>query len=59
MFHKKKSHKGFVCGMLFAVAATGAVIYFMTKTSKGRMIRKKAKNIAGEVEEIVKCELCS
>ncbi|MBQ9735634.1 MAG: hypothetical protein IJV96_02475 [Clostridia bacterium] len=58
MFQKKKSHKGFVCGMLFAVAATGAIIFFMTKTSKGRQIRKKAKNIAGEVEELVKSELC-
>ena len=39
------------------IAAGIGLVCFMTKTKKGRKLTKKAKRIAGEVEDLVRDEL--
>ena len=48
---------GGVCCVMVVAAMVGGVVLFMTKTKKGRRITKKARRIAGEVEDIVRDEL--
>ena len=53
----KKRGRAVFCGHLIGVLALIGVIIFITKTKKGRQISKKARHIAGEVEDIIKDEL--
>lgn len=46
-----------LCGHLLGVLSLIALIIFIKKTKRGRMISCKARRIAGEVEDIVKDEL--
>lgn len=53
----RRKSRACLCGHLIMIAATVGVILFITKTKKGRKLSKKARRIAGEVEDIVKDEL--
>jgi hypothetical protein len=56
MGHRRKCHTT-LCFHVAGIAAAIALVCFMTKTKKGRRLTKKAKRIAGEVEDLVKDEL--
>ena len=49
----RRKSRACLCGHLIMIAATVGVILFITKTKKGRKLSKKARRIAGEVEDIV------
>ena len=53
---KRRHHTTLYCH-LAGIAATIGLACFMTKTKKGRKLTKKAKRIAGEVEDLVRDEL--
>ena len=53
----RKRGRAIFCGHLLGVLSLIGLIIFITKTKKGRKISKKARRIAGEVEDIVKDEL--
>jgi len=56
MGYRRKCHTTLYCHIAGIATAIG-VICFMTKTKKGRKLTKKAKRIAGEVEDLVRDEL--
>ena len=53
---KKKGHMTLCCHAVGIAAAIGLAC-FLTKTKKGRRLTRRARRIAGEVENIVKDEL--
>lgn len=53
---KKKCHPVFWCHAI-GIAAVIGVACFLTKTKPGKKITKRARRIAGEVEDLVKDEL--
>ena len=56
MGYKRRCHTTLYCH-LAGIAATVGLLCFMTKTKKGKKLSKKARRIAGEVEDLVKEEL--
>lgn len=53
---KRHGRRVFFCHLIGVLTLIGVII-FITKTKKGRQISKKARHIAGEVEDIIKDEL--
>lgn len=53
---KRKCHATLWCHVI-GIAATVGIACFLTKTKKGRKLTRRARRIAGEVEELVKDEL--
>ena len=53
---KRKGHMT-LCAHAVAIAAVIGLACFLTKTKKGRRLTRRARRIAGEVEELVKDEL--
>ena len=53
----RRKGRAVFCGHLLGILSLIGLIIFITKTKKGRKISKKARHIAGEVEEIIKDEL--
>ena len=53
---KRNCHVTLTCHVIGIAAAIG-VACFLTKTKKGKKITRRARRIAGEVEDLVKDEL--
>lgn len=56
MNRRRNCHTALYCHIA-GIAAVIGIVCFMTKTKKGRKLTKKAKRIAGEVEDLVRDEL--
>ena len=52
---KRKGHLTLACHII-GIAATIGIACFLTKTKKGKKITRRARRIAGEVEDLVKDE---